>query len=260
MKAAGSHPRRNHVAAPLQLPLGLPEGFALDSSEPLFDPSRHLQIELPTAAHSSEFVKSSFPYNHGAAAARDYSLGYTEPFRLLSDEGVRVLQTIVAKNERFAKSNERTPKCLRGLGYSSRFVRDLTYHPAVTELFSQLAGKPLAPHGMGMNMGHTNFGRKIKASSGAPPVIVDQWHVDSVDFVCVLMLSDLSGTKGGNLEVLHKRGVRDNADFMQSGVSKPPTLDPPRQQQRIDRLAAAVRLASSQRHALSEPATPLGAC
>ena len=121
--------RLQHVVPPLHLPKSLPDGFALDPTEPRFDSAVHLQIELPTAVHSSDFVNYSFPYEHGAADS--FSLGYTEPFRLLSDEGVRVLQAIVSKNECHAKSNERTPKCLRGLGYRSSFVRDMAYHPAV---------------------------------------------------------------------------------------------------------------------------------
>ena len=71
-----------------------------------------------------------------------------------------------------AKGNERIPKCLRGLGYRSKFVRDLTDAPAVVELFSAIAGKPLTPHTMPMNMAHTNFGQRVEP--GAKPVIVDQ--------------------------------------------------------------------------------------
>jgi hypothetical protein len=108
--------------------------------------------------------------------------------------------------------------CAKGLGYRSQFVRDVTYSPEVVEQLSAMAGKPLTPHGMPMNMAHVNFGKPIPAGSPAP-VIVDQWHVDSVDYVIVLILSDLSKTVGGELEVLHQKGVRDNANFMQNGVT-----------------------------------------
>lgn len=201
------------LAPPLDLPKDIPAGFKLDNTEPQFDPALHLQLEFPAAVFTSGFVRRPFRL---LSDDQPFSLGYTEPFRLLSDEGVRVLQGIVAKNEIHAKSNERIPKCLRGLGYRSEFMRSLTYSPDVVDLFSRLAGIPLAPHGMPMNIGHVNFGRKIHA--GASPVIVDQWHVDSVDYVCVLILSDLSETIGGRLEVLHKQGVRENNDFMRKGV------------------------------------------
>lgn len=210
--------RPSYIADSLGLPSGVPHGYHVDDDEPTFDPAVHLQLSLPSTVHTSDFKRCAFPYTR--EDAQDFSLGYTEPFRLLSDEGVRVLRGIVAKNEVHAKSNERIPKCLRGLGYRSKFVREFTYHPEVLSLMARLAGKPIGPHGMPMNIAHTNFGKRIVQSEGKPPVIVDQWHVDSVDYVCVLILSDLSETVGGKLEVLHKHGVRDNSQLMQGGVTK----------------------------------------
>jgi len=46
-----------------------------------------------------------------------------------------------------------------------------------------------------MNLAHINFGEP----GGKQPV--DSWHMDSVDYVLVLILSDLSGAEGGELMV-----------------------------------------------------------
>jgi len=68
-----------------------------------------------------------------------------------------------------------------------------------------------------MNMSHVNLGKPVV--KGEPPVIVDQWHVDSVDYVCVIIMSDISQSIGGDLQVLCKPGVRDNVAFLSKGVT-----------------------------------------
>jgi len=204
-----------YVAPGPKLPRSIPAGFELAANETAFDPALHLCLENPTSVFSADFKQRSFPFTD---KSEPFELGYSEPFRLLSDEGARVLGNVMKDNEMHAKSNERIPKCLRGLAYRSQFVRDLTYTPEVAELVSAIAGKPLAPHGMPMNIGHTNWGKKVNVQNGEEAVIVDQWHVDSVDFVMVLILSDLSQQVGGDLEVLHVAGVRDNIEFLKAGI------------------------------------------
>ena len=111
-------------------------------------------------------------------------LAYTAPFRVLSDEGLRVFNKIILANEQFATSvPSLVPKCIRGLGYRSQFVRDLNYCEPLLDHLSSCAGVALAPHGMGMNLSQINFGE-----IGAGPV--NQWHTDSTPFVMVILLSD----------------------------------------------------------------------
>jgi len=61
---------------------------------------------------------------------------------------------------------------------------------------SQLAQQPLWPHSCAMNHAQTNVGR---VGSGKA---VDQWHVDSVDFVCIILVSDTTHMKGGEIQIL----------------------------------------------------------
>jgi len=212
-----------YIARPPAFPKSLPCGYGVSTqpipameADPTWDPALHLQVEPPKTILSSDFVEHRFPFSESLKERGGFSLGYTQPFRLLSNEGVNALEAVIKANECFARSTERIPKCLRGLGYRSSFVRNLNQDSKITDLLSKFAGKPVAPHGMHMNMSHVNFGRPVKR--GETPAIVDQWHVDSVDFVLIIIVSDVSECVGGDFEVLHKQGVRDNQDFTTNGV------------------------------------------
>jgi hypothetical protein len=214
--------KANYLMEPPAFPHILPHGYGVSSQripamelDLTFDPAVHLQIEPPDGVVSDDFVDFPFPLPVNAEAG--FGLAYSKPFRLLSDEGVNALSALIDANKQFAKSSARIPRCIRGLGYRSKFVRDLNCDPQTVDLLSAMAGKPVAPHGMHMNMSHVNLGRPVK--KGEPPVIVDQWHVDSVDYVCVIIMSDLSQSIGGDLQVLCKKDVRDNSDFLARGVT-----------------------------------------
>eukprot|EP00467_Chlorarachnion_reptans_P016060 CAMPEP_0114503178 /NCGR_PEP_ID=MMETSP0109-20121206/9503_1 /TAXON_ID=29199 /ORGANISM="Chlorarachnion reptans, Strain CCCM449" /LENGTH=380 /DNA_ID=CAMNT_0001681177 /DNA_START=241 /DNA_END=1383 /DNA_ORIENTATION=+ len=191
-----SKPRR-YVVEGLSPPKDIPEPYAsARMAEPdRFDPKRHLCIELPQKVKTLDFKNVGFPYS--GEAKKDFpGLAYTEPFRLLSDEGVRALKAAIASHkERFLSQNVRNMS-IRGLSYLSDFVREFCFCPEVNAVFSELAGEPLWPHNMAMNHGHTNYG--LIGTGRA----VDQWHVDSTDYVFVLILSDIRDMEGGELQVL----------------------------------------------------------
>jgi len=123
-------------------------------------------------------------------------LAFSAPFRLLSDAGVKALREVIALNEKHACAlPSRAAKALRGLGYRSQFIRDFNSCPVIRAHLSQMAGTPLGPHHMPMNLSQTNFG---EIGANKP---VDQWHIDSVPYVMVLLLSDATGMEGGKLQV-----------------------------------------------------------
>ena len=175
---------------------GLPKGFNLDSIH--FIPDEDLHIDPPkkvTVRTWPEFSQVSFPYADNVDMG--YGIAYTEPFRILSESGVKKLREAVDREAPTrAKGNERIPSCLRGLAYLSTAVREYTESPVLLELFSKLARQPLGVHPISMNTGHTNIS---KTGTG----YVDQWHTDSVDYVLVMILSDLTDMKGGELQVLN---------------------------------------------------------
>ena len=138
-------------------PLTPPHNFVLHSAafpskggyaEPEFDPAVHLELMAPVSVKpliqdppvkgdpSCQFpldvnespsgsagVSGSGSGGDGSSKIPFSGLAYTEPMRILSDEGVRVVKAIVAENEKFAKSNERSPKVRSGEERSGEALR-----------------------------------------------------------------------------------------------------------------------------------------
>ena len=174
-----------YIGAPF--PNSHPTGYDEDNHfEIQFNPTLHLSLETPKwiktliqegVGPEADIVQ--FPVHAGSATAKSAvptpafgstvpftGLAFTAPFRLLSDEGVRVVRKIIKYNEKYAKSNERIPKTLRGLGYRSKFIRDLAYSQEVLQHLSRCSGDSIHPHSMPM-VGLTclyNFGSGVKTS------------------------------------------------------------------------------------------------
>ncbi|CAM9716133.1 unnamed protein product, partial [Ectocarpus fasciculatus] len=164
------------------------------SGEP-FDPCKHLQLEPPNLVKDLNFQDIPFPFS-SEEASKKRNLAYTRPFRVLSDEGVRVARESVLKHkDQLGKSDARASCYVRGLGMVSHFHKGLSYSDDLNNLLSSLARDSVHPSTV-MNMSHTNIG---EIGTGRP---VDKWHVDSIDYVLVIVLSDLEGMVGGDLRVL----------------------------------------------------------
>ena len=170
-----------------------PAGMEL-AGEP-FDPTKHLQIEPPTHIKDLQFRNIPFPFDQQQQVIKG-NLAYTAPFRVLSDEGVAAARRSLDQNQNLAKSNPRATCYVRGLGYTSRFHRGLAYDPSLVSMLNSLARDEVAIHTMTMNISHTNVG---KIATGRP---VDKWHTDSVAYVLIIILSDLTEMEGGTLRVL----------------------------------------------------------
>lgn len=208
-----------HTTAHAPFPIDRPEG--MEDRDPrglVYDPRIHLQLEAPawikpiltkeTASGLKEDHPVAFPVEVRATPGGSVrSLGpgqqqqefpgmaFTAAFRVLSDEGVRAVREVIHFNERFAKSNERSPKILRGLAYRSKFIRDFNECEHVRQHLSKMSGTPIHPHSMAMNWAQINFGKVGLDKS------VDKWHLDSVPYVMVVLLSDATDMVGGRLEV-----------------------------------------------------------
>ena len=175
---------QKYIAEGIPFPSSLPKGYDKVEEESLkFDAEKHLALEEPSWVQTLNFEKVDFPFQ--SKSSKTAGFAYTAPFRVLSSEGVKALRKVIDENESFATQNGRQPKALRGLGYISEFVRQLNYSPPILDLLSRISNAPMWPHSMPMNFGHTNFGI---IGSTAP---VDKWHADSVDYVLVLIISDM---------------------------------------------------------------------
>lgn len=121
-------------------------------------------------------------------------MALTSPFRMLSDEGVAIVQRILDELEQHTITSERTPAYVSGAVYRSRFLRGFYSDPAVMEFLSDMAQVSLQPFPVPYQALHLNYAPKTLGKK------VDQWHTDSVSFNWVMMVSDPGPMKGGNLQ------------------------------------------------------------
>eukprot|EP00730_Choanoeca_flexa_P003602 TRINITY_DN11451_c0_g1_i6.p1 TRINITY_DN11451_c0_g1~~TRINITY_DN11451_c0_g1_i6.p1 ORF type:complete len:149 (+),score=20.19 TRINITY_DN11451_c0_g1_i6:200-646(+) len=120
---------REHLNAPCFNFDKRPKGFALIPEDVEFNPAVHLQLE------PSEKILSlnDLGYTDDEIDAMNLPsrMAVAFPFRVLSDEGVRVLNRITAALERHAMKGTRTAKVQRGSVYRSKFMRGLCTSPEV---------------------------------------------------------------------------------------------------------------------------------
>eukprot|EP00441_Pelagodinium_beii_P040944 CAMPEP_0197628718 /NCGR_PEP_ID=MMETSP1338-20131121/6899_1 /TAXON_ID=43686 ORGANISM="Pelagodinium beii, Strain RCC1491" /NCGR_SAMPLE_ID=MMETSP1338 /ASSEMBLY_ACC=CAM_ASM_000754 /LENGTH=900 /DNA_ID=CAMNT_0043199711 /DNA_START=52 /DNA_END=2754 /DNA_ORIENTATION=- len=193
----------SHIAPVVPFPDKVPDGLHGQHEEPEFNPAVHLQLESPAwlkvlmGRDGNLDVSTSFPAQEHLSNGRPFpGLAYSAPFRILSDEGVRVFRQIIAANEQYAHSFERTPKLLRGLAYRSKFMRDFLYSDFVLAHMEKMSRTPMSPHGVLMHGNQVNFGE-----AGPGDKMVDGWHLDSVPYVLVVSLSGPDEFQGGELEI-----------------------------------------------------------
>lgn len=87
---------------------------------------------------------------------------------------------------------------LIGLYYLSPFIRSLVTCPVFLGQLEKLTGEPVVPHFQLMNAAAANFGSINDPNSK----VVDHWHFDSVAFVAVTLVSDITDMQGGELQLL----------------------------------------------------------
>jgi len=163
------------------------------TDEPKFDPKVHLALEYP--AHLTRLP--DFKKVKTMKGQQPGSLAYSQPVRLISDEGVRILRSIIKRerpNELVPTRGSRTS--LRGLYYRSPFIRDLQSHPKVLELLSAMAGEQLVPSHFNNSTPQVNI--SIPGMGGA----AEFWHWDSVSYVANFLLNDPEGMEGGDFEII----------------------------------------------------------
>ncbi len=174
-----------------------------------WDP-RYLQLEPPTRVYMlAEFG----PDAAGPAALSPMAI--TTPFRVLSDEGTRILQTICGELEAQATSDVRLPKRLRGGLYRSEFLRGLYSDPTMLGFLRELGQAPVEAHPLSHHALQINYAPDDLAKN------VDQWHRDAVSYDYVMMVSDPRPMKGGRFEYFFG-SVEEGRDLLLSGQSLPP--------------------------------------
>ena len=194
---------------PINFPNTLPDGYHYIENEPTYDSNIHLALEFPKDSHTLHEL--GYSQEEIDKCPTDY--GVSGVTRLLSDEGVRVLMQTAQSLRKYASSGgERIQHLLRGCVYRSKFLRDLCLCPKVSEFLSQIYGIPVAPHSIPLHLGHFNF---------APDDLnraVDKWHIDTIGFDYVMMVSDPNQQVGGRFQYFlgTKKEIQEIKDNNQS--------------------------------------------
>lgn len=187
------------LTEPHIFPREAPPGYSYLDEEPAFEPQHDLQLEQPAFLTSL----SDLGYDKDFQADYPSQLAATSPLRVLSDIGVEKLRYVIKKLWPHAvhSPNPRVAPVLRGAVYRSRFIRDLSLSPYVTEFFSECAGTNLVPTAFPFNLGHINYAHTD------PTEPAQGWHHDDNGIVMVLMMHDPNDLVGGRFQ--YYEGTRD---------------------------------------------------
>jgi len=187
------------LATPLPFPAEWPATYEAIADEPVFDPVRHLTLEPPRQVWRLEEL--GYTPEEIRNCATDVAVA--GPFRVLSEEGTAAARSVALALRTLSQTSDRTAKYLAGGVYRSRFLRDLCNCPKITDFLSDVAGCPLLPHSMPSQQLYINF------APDDPAQAVDTWHVDSIGFDYVLLLSEPATFSGGQFQFF--RGTKQEA-------------------------------------------------
>jgi len=186
----------------------LPKSFFFEiveerDDEPEFDPEIHLDLRMPEHVTKLDDFSPSPPDSIPRVNSSEGSkLAFTAPFSLFSEEGVKVIHSIVMREKHKANRNHRNVE-LRGLYYTSPFVRQMMTNPTLLGFLEEFAGEPIWPHFILQDSPSVNFGKATRDT--VIQGVVDPWHFDSVAYVGVALISDIEGMVGGELQIVKKR-------------------------------------------------------
>ena len=179
----------------LHFPCEKPPPYIRLQDEPVFSPREHLALEKP----NSVVTLADLGYDQNTIERSPSPLAITAPFRIFSEQGLLVMQELVAqmkanRNEAAATGQNRLGSYIRGAGYRSQFVRDFCECAELSEFLSTLVGTPVARHSVpavacGINYAPEDITRAV-----------DTWHVDSVAFDMVILLTSPTTFRGGEFQ------------------------------------------------------------
>ena len=186
------------TADTLPFPTGRPPEYLPLKDEPKFDAGQHLALEMPT--ETTDLATLGYQEAHLDQCASTFAV--SNAFRILSTEGVAAMRHVCDqiyhnRNATEGTGANRLGSYARGAGYRSQFIRDFCDSPELAAHLSAIAGIPLGRHSVpavacGINYAPEDISRAV-----------DTWHVDSVAFDIVMMISDPTVLKGGEFQYFH---------------------------------------------------------
>lgn len=199
------------MTAAVPFPKTLPEGYEWFDDEPAFNPETHLQLEQPATI----VPLTDLGYTEDEIEGKATAIAASAPFRLLSDEGAKVMLEVGRRLREFHKQGgNRIERMTRGGCYRSRWLRDLCTSPELTEHMASIYGVPVHPHAMPLHLGHLNF-EPTEINTA-----VDKWHHDTLPLDFVLMVTDPNEMAGGEFEYF--LGTKAEAAALAANGETPP--------------------------------------
>ncbi len=198
-----------HLAVPF--PDELPPGYEWFEDEPRFDPARHLALVEPEHV----VLLSDLGYTDEEITGKATTIAASSPFRVLSDEGARIMLDTARRLRAFVKpAGNRIERTVRGGCYRSRWLRDLCLSADVNEHLARIYGTEIVPHPMPHHLGHLNF------EPSTIETAVDKWHHDTLPLDYVMTVTDPAVTPGGRFEYFV--GTKHEAAAMRERGETPP--------------------------------------
>jgi len=182
----------------LPFPNERPTEYIKLKDEPVFDASVHLDLQMPETVTSL----GALGYSTADTKACPSEFGVCNAFKILSDEGVAVMQRLCRdmysnRNISVGTGVNRLGSYIRGAGYRSQFIKDFCDSPQLAEHISAIAGVSLARHSVPAVACGVNYAPKDISKA------VDSWHVDSVAYDIVMMVTDPAQLDGGEFQYFH---------------------------------------------------------
>jgi len=185
--------------AELFFPKSLPPGFSYLEGEPTFDARHHLALASPDRIYKL----AEFGYSDEMIATFPSDIACTSPARLMTREGVDVLREVVrlhhADQQKRQGADWKIKGSMRAAVYRSRFIRDFSLAPEVTEFFSRLFGTPLVPHVQPHLLANQTFAVEAdgRGANTASEKNQTGWHYDITALDYVMMVHDPKSVEGG---------------------------------------------------------------
>jgi len=185
------------------------------SEEEKFDENKHLALEDPENIRifEGDSMKSVSFGSYKKETSKKFSdFACSNVFRVFSDEGAAEIRRIAFKLKKYRVAGVRNNR-VRSVWYYSPFFKDFMSSPKFVSHMSKIFGEPVLPYMYLTTTGHVNYG---------PPGMnkkVDEWHFDSVAFVAVIILSDIEGMQGGELQFIPQRKSIAQELFKSSKIS-----------------------------------------
>lgn len=182
----------------LPFPDQRPPSYIKLGKEPVFEASKHLAL----GPVEKITTLGELGYSEVEVKACPSDFGVSTAFRILSREGVAAMHEICNamyenRNVSIGTGLNRLGSYVRGAGYRSQFIKDFCDNPELSDYLSNMAGVSLARHSIPAVACGVNYAPKDIRKA------VDTWHVDSVAFDVVMMVSDPQLLEGGEFQYFH---------------------------------------------------------